>query len=96
MTTVAFDTLAFSKTLQNAGMPPAQADALASAQKDAMTGIVEAARQSYKIDEQNILLEIEKLRTEVRNIELRLLKWQLVVGLALAAIMAKGFGWLGF
>lgn len=24
------------------------------------------------------------------------LKWQLGIGLALAVIMAKGFGWLGF
>ena len=28
--------------------------------------------------------------------ELRLLKWQIGGRVALAAIMAKGFGWLGF
>ena len=33
MTAITFDTLAYSKTLQDAGMPREQADALANAQK---------------------------------------------------------------
>ena len=41
-----------------------------------------------------------RLQAEIRATELRLLKWQIGVMLtgfgALAAIMAKGFGWLGF
>ena len=41
--------------------------------------------------------EVEsRLETKMKELELRLLKWQLGVGLALAVIMAKGFGWLGF
>lgn len=42
MTTIAFDTLAYSKTLQAAGMPAAQADALANAQKTAIKEMVHA------------------------------------------------------
>lgn len=37
-----------------------------------------------------------RLQKEIKDIELRLLKWQIGGWLALAAIMAKGFGWLGF
>lgn len=37
-----------------------------------------------------------RLEAKIKDTELRLLKWQLGVGLALALIMAKGFGWLGF
>lgn len=36
------------------------------------------------------------LEGKIKEMEIRLLKWQLVFGLALALIMAKGFGWLGF
>ena len=45
---------------------------------------------------QDVLLEIEKVKADIKATELRLLKWQLGVGLAIAAIMAKGFGWIGF
>ncbi len=51
--------------------------------------------------------EIEKVRSEMfsetgrirvvmKAMETRLLKWQLAIGFALVAIMAKGFNWLGF
>lgn len=37
-----------------------------------------------------------RLQKEIKDMELRLLKWQIGGWVALAAIMAKGFGWLGF
>ena len=89
MTAITFDTLAYSKTLQDAGMPREQADALANAQKKAIDEMVTAKELATRADIQDVRLEIEKGRSE-------LLKWQLGIGLALAAIMAKGFGWLGF
>ncbi len=89
MTAITFDTLAYSKTLQDAGMPREQADALANAQKKAIDEMVTAKELATRADIQDVRLEIEKVRSE-------LLKWQLGIGLALAAIMAKGFGWLGF
>ena len=42
MVAVTFDTLAYSKTLQEAGIPPKQADALATAQKTAIDEVVAA------------------------------------------------------
>lgn len=35
-------------------------------------------------------------RADLKELELRLLKWQFGIALALATIMAKGFGWIGF
>ena len=35
-------------------------------------------------------------KTDLKELELRLLKWQIGGWVALATIMAKGFGWLGF
>ena len=41
--------------------------------------------------------EIEaRLRTEIEKVKYDLLKWQFAIAFALAAIMAKGFGWIGF
>lgn len=37
-----------------------------------------------------------RLQKEMKEMKLRLLKWQIGGWVALAAIMAKGFGWLGF
>ena len=50
MTAITFDTLAYSKTLQAAGMPAEQADALAKAQKTAIDEMVEAKELASKHD----------------------------------------------
>ncbi len=47
-------------------------------------------------DVQDVRLEIEKVRAEVERVKYDLLKWQIASWVALAAVMAKGFGWLGF
>ena len=40
--------------------------------------------------------DIEKVRGEVERVKYDLLKWQIAGWLALVAVMAKGFNWLGF
>lgn len=50
MTAITFDTLAYSKTLQAAGMPQEQADALAKAQKTAIDEMVAAKELAAKHD----------------------------------------------
>ncbi len=52
--------------------------------------------QEVRGEIQEVRLEIEKVKASIKDTELRLLKWQFGIGLALAAVMAKGFGWLGF
>ncbi len=86
---ITFDTLAFCKTLQNAGMEQKQAEAFAAAHQQAMNELVEAKDLAAKRD-------IERLELKIKEMEIRLLKWQIGIGFALVAIMAKGFGWLGF
>lgn len=93
MTTLAFDTLAFSQKLQESGMPQAQAETLAKVQKEALEEIVSTQDFATKAD----IRETEpKLQTEIQKAKHDLLKWQLGIGFALVVIMAKGFGWIGF
>lgn len=55
-----------------------------------------ATKGDLRETELRLQKEIESLRVEMEASELRLLKWQIGGWVALAAIMAKGFGWLGF
>ena len=89
MTAITFDTLAYSKTLQDAGMPREQADALAHAQKKAIEEMVTAKELATKGD-------IQDVRLEMKSMEMRLLKWQIGLAITVITVMAKGFGWLGF
>ena len=66
--TITFDTLAYSRTLQAAGMSQEQADALAKAQAKAMSEMVAAKELATKGD----LMEMEQ----------RLIKW--VAGIAVS------------
>lgn len=56
---------------------------------------IQGVRLELKQDLQDARLEIEKVRAEVEKVKYDLLKWQIGGWLALAAIMAKGFGWIG-
>jgi len=52
--------------------------------------------QDVRNEIQNVHNEIQDVRLEMQKMKYDLLKWQIGGWLALAAIMAKGFGWLGF
>ncbi len=54
---------------------------------------VEKVRAELKTDIEKVRAE---LKTDVEKVKFDLLKWQFCIGIALAVIMAKGFGWLGF
>lgn len=86
MAVLTFDTLAYSKTLQDSGISREQADAMARAQVVAMKDMISAQELASKQD----------IQIAIKELEIRLLKWQIGIGFALAVIMAKGFGWLGF
>lgn len=57
---------------------------------------VERVRADLKVDIEKVRAEVEKVRAEVEKNKYDLLKWQIGIGLGLVAVMAKGFGWLGF
>lgn len=71
MSTITFDTLKFSKTLEKSGLPAAQAEAIAEAFKDA-SGEAEVATKR----------DVERLEGKLAEMKFDLLKW--IVGLALA------------
>ena len=79
-----------------------QLDAQNNAFQRLMESHDESSRKELatKGDVQDTRLEIEKVRAEVEKViekvRYDLLKWQIAGWVALAAIMAKGFGWLGF
>lgn len=79
MTAIAFDTLAYSKKLQAAGMSAPQADAFAEAQQDAIRQVVDAKELATKGD----LLALRKdLAEETAKLKVDLIKW--MIGLLIA------------
>lgn len=56
----------------------------------------EKVRADLKVDIEKVRAEVEKVRAEAEKNKYDLLKWQIGIGLGLVAVMAKGFGWLGF
>ena len=57
---------------------------------------IEQVRADLRETELRLQKEIEQVRGEIQQVKYDLLKWQIAGWVALAAIMAKGFGWLGF
>ncbi len=52
--------------------------------------------QDVRKEIQDVRNEVQDVRLEMKAMEMRLLKWQIGLSAAIIAIMAKGFGWLGF
>lgn len=92
MAAATFDALAYAKKLEAVGFTREQAETQASALREA---IDERAVSREFLDSR--LRETElRLQNEIEKTRYSLLKWQIGGWLALAAIMAKGFHWLGF
>lgn len=84
MTTTTFDALAYFEKLKAAGVSEPQAKAQAEAMRSAFAAYDESRTKELST------------KADLKELELRLLKWQFGIAVALAAIMAKGFGWIGF
>lgn len=86
MTAIAFDTLAYSKKLQAAGMPATQADAFAEAQQDAIRHVIDAKELATKGDlltlRQDLLTMRKDIVEEMGKQKVELIKW--VIGLLIA------------
>ena len=56
--------------------------------------------EKVRAEVEKVRAEVEKVRaelkTDIEKVKYDLLKWQIAGWVALAAIMAKGFGWIGF
>jgi len=75
MVAITFDTLAYSKTLQAAGMPLEQAEALAKAQKAALDEMVMAKELATQAD-------ILRLENKMEANKHEILKW--IIGMLIA------------
>jgi Skp family chaperone for outer membrane proteins len=70
---MAFDTLSYSRRLKQAGMPEAQAEAIAEATRDAITADaatkadIERLEAAIKAEFADVRHEIAALRTELKN-----------------------------
>lgn len=105
-----FDALGYYEKLRSVGFTDEHAKVLADTQAQAWREYTDAQTAAFKafareqeektkneLATKGNLRETElRLLKEIREVEIRLLKWQWGIALALAAIMAKGFGWLGF
>ncbi|WP_298069439.1 hypothetical protein [uncultured Mailhella sp.] len=102
MTTATFDTLGYFGKLKAAGFTEEQARVQAEVLRDTLEKYDDSSRRELatrgdlRETELRLLTEIEKVRGEVEKNKYTLLKWQIGLALAIIAIMAKGFGWLGF
>ncbi|MCX4310843.1 MAG: hypothetical protein OSJ28_11260 [Desulfovibrio sp.] len=102
MTVTAFDALEYFEKLKTAGMPEELAKIQAETmrrQADAQSAALQRALDKYDDASRRELAtkgDIQDVRLEMKSMEMRLLKWQIGLALAIIAIMAKGFGWLGF
>lgn len=87
MTTTIFDTLAYSKTLQKAGIPQEHAEAMATAQKqalDEMVAVKELATQS----------DILRLENRMESNKHEILKWMISAMVAQTALLVAIFAFL--
>ena len=91
MSSLTFDTLGYFEKLKAAGVPDAQAKVQVEAMQDVVRQYDESSRKELATKG-----DIQNVRLEMKSMEMRLLKWQIGLAVAIIAIMAKGFGWLGF
>lgn len=89
MTTITFDTHKFIKRLESAGVPAAQAEAMAEAQREVFAEALEA-QIATKADVVELRHELRETRTEILG-EMRLNRWMLgivVGGVVMLALKA--------
>ena len=93
--TQTFDSLGYFEKLKDAGVPEPQARVQADTFREFTVMQEEKVRQELatKGDVREAELRLQK---EIQQTKYDLLKWQIGISVALVAIMAKGFGWLGF
>ena len=87
MNSITFDTLNYSKTLQEAGMPREQAEAFARAQKIAFEEMPAAGRPATQAD-------ILRLETKIEANKHEILKWMIGTMLAQPALIVAVIAFL--
>lgn len=87
MTQITFDTLEFADTLQKAGVPREQAEAMARASQKAIGLVVEQKDLATKKD-------ILELRNEMLAMKADLIRWMVGLVAGLGAFLVAVMAWL--
>ena len=87
MNTITFDTLAYSRKLQSCGVPQAQANGMAEAQKEAFEQMISTRELATKRD----LLELEARLAKSHN---AMLAWVAGLMVAQATFIVTALAWL--
>lgn len=94
MGSVTFDTLAYSNTLQKAGVPREQAEAFANANAEAFSTMVTTQQLATKQDIESVRREIESVRREAEANKNEILKWMVTAMIAQTALLVGIFAFL--
>lgn len=91
MSAITFDTLAYSRTLQEAGMSRGQADALAHAQKNALDEMIAVRELATKSD----ILRLEaKMEAKMEANKHEILKWVITTMIAQTALVVAAIAFV--
>lgn len=100
MSIIAFDTLAYSKRLQQGGIPQEQAETMAQANADAFAKIAEDRELATRRDIESAKVELRKdietakieLRVEMATMKHELLKWMAGMIATQGAVIVAALG----
>lgn len=81
MSTIAFDTLRFTRRLRDSGIPEHQAEAIADAFRDAQLESDLATRQ-------DLAVAVETIRREISEVKAELVRWIIGAGFLQTALIA--------
>ena len=84
MTTITFDTLAYSENMQKAGFTREQADAMARANSEAFTRMVDAQQLATRQDLATVKHELEVALASTKH---EILKWMVTAMIAQTALL---------
>ena len=100
-TTTTFDSLGYFEKLTNVGFTEAQARVQVSAMQDFVSSYDEAHRKELATKgdvreaELRVQKEIETVRKDIEKVRYDMLRWYIGGWVAMAVMIAKGFGWFG-
>jgi len=87
MSAVTFDTLKFVERLKSAGVPEGQAKAISEAQNEVFSEVIEAQLATKK-DVSTVNEAIAGVKLEIKELEIRMIRWVVSVGVLQTAMIA--------
>ncbi|MBF0284269.1 MAG: DUF1640 domain-containing protein [Magnetococcales bacterium] len=82
MITITFDTLRYANMLKEAGISDKQAEAMVNVQKQILNEVLDtslATKADVAIGKKELSSEIEAVRRDMKEMEIRLVKWMIAM-----------------